>query len=192
MRYVPLPASVVPAAFIGTLLLLAWLGWESSRDPETWWAPGDLSRAHADLASCLQCHQPFKGPTSRNCLACHGEAQFARQSSPDVAAAHTESVRGGGNCLACHTEHRGVLASITIGALHNPHGEFVFRATGARTCGTCHVVSPEGGPPTLRDNPTVRQLLEQGKGAHRRGRMADCLRCHAGGVTEVGQSGNGE
>ena len=135
MRYVPLPASVVPAAFIGTLLLLAWLGWESSRDPETWWAPGDLSRAHADVASCLQCHQPFKGPTSRNCVACHGEAQFARQSSPDVAAAHTESVRGRGNCLACHTEHRGVLTSITIGALHNPHGEYVFRATGARNVG---------------------------------------------------------
>ncbi|CAI4033912.1 MULTIHEME_CYTC domain-containing protein [Nitrospira tepida] len=190
MRYVPLPGSVMPSVFIGTLLFLAWLGWESYRAPETWWAPGDLSRAHVDVGSCLHCHQPFKGAVSRNCVACHGETQFFRTASPEVATAHAEVLRRKGTCLACHTEHRGVLAPITIGALHNPHGEFIFRATGARTCGVCHIISPEGGQPSLRDNQPVRQLLEQGKGAHRRRRMADCLRCHAGGVTEVGQDGN--
>ncbi|MEX5216099.1 MAG: cytochrome c3 family protein [Nitrospiraceae bacterium] len=186
MRSVPLPTSVMPIVFIGTLLLLVWLGWESYRNPEPWWAPGDLSRAHAEVGSCLQCHQPFKGVTSRNCVACHGETQFAKTASRAVAAAHTKILRAKESCLSCHTEHRGLSGSITIGALQNPHGEFVFRVTGARTCSTCHVVSPEGGPPSMRDNPTVRRLLDQGKGAHRRGRMADCLRCHAGSVMEAG------
>lgn len=63
----------------------------------------------------------------------------------------------------------------------NPHGNLVFRATGATSCRECHVAgrSTSGAWPVL-DNDRVRSLVAKGKGAHA-GRFADCFRCHPGG-----------
>jgi hypothetical protein len=98
---------------------------------------------------------------------------------------HRELIRQQKTCLACHTEHRGALAQITAGATSNPHGEFIFRATGTSSCSTCHDFGTAfGSRPTLLDNDTVRRLLEKGGGAHGRGRMANCLKCHVAGQYE--------
>lgn len=63
----------------------------------------------------------------------------------------------------------------------NPHGNLVFRATGATSCRDCHVAgrSASGTWPVL-DNERVGALVAKGKGAHV-GRFADCFRCHPGG-----------
>ena len=79
-----------------------------------------------------------------------------------------------------------MFAPITIGALNNPHSEFVFRATGARSCAACHAFSADTrGPPTLLDTTAVRRLLKKGEGAHRPGAFAHCLRCHISGKVNL-------
>ena len=95
--------------------------------------------------------------------------------------------------MDCHTEHRGVLASITLGALQNPHGEFVFRATGTSSCSDCHDMGTgkKKTNPVLLKNSTVRHLIEEGEGAHRTGHFAQCLQCHRGGQIDVEEE-NGE
>ena len=119
MHYLPLPRTVVPAVTMATAVLVIWLGWGSMQDPETLWAPGDLSRYHADIAHCTACHEPFRGPATAKCILCHSEARFAERSMPSAATFHLDIVRQQKTCLACHTEHRGVLAQITSGAPRN-------------------------------------------------------------------------
>jgi hypothetical protein len=180
MHYLPLPRTVVPAVAIATLVLVIWLAWGSMHDPETFWAPGNLSRYHADVARCASCHEPFRGPMTAKCIQCHSEARFAERSMPSPAAFHREIIRQRQTCLGCHTEHRGALAQITSSASTNPHGAFVFAATGTTFCAACHVFGEIfGSRPTVIDNDTVRRLLKKGGGAHRPGHMANCLECHA-------------
>lgn len=182
MRYLPLPRRAVPAVAVATVVLLAWVGWGSIYDPEALWAPGDLSRYHADVTGCIHCHEPFEGPRSAKCVRCHSEQRFVQRSKPAVGDFHRAAIAGQKSCLACHTEHRGALAQITTNAMLNPHGEFIFRATGANSCSACHGFGPDMvSRPTLLDNDIVRQLLDEGNGAHHRGRMANCLQCHVGG-----------
>ena len=125
MPYLPLPRTAVPVVAMATLVLVAWVGWGSIRDPETMWAPGDLSRYHADVARCASCHEPFRGPASVKCIGCHSETLFAERSKPAVGTFHREVIKQQKTCLACHTEHRGALAQITASAMFNPHGEFI-------------------------------------------------------------------
>lgn len=182
MPYPPLPRTVLPVVAMATLVLVIWLGWGSFRDPETFWAPGDLSRYHADVARCASCHEPFHGPSSIKCIGCHSEMRFAERSKPAVGTFHREVISQQKTCLVCHTEHRGALAQITFSAMFNPHGEFIFRATGTSSCSACHQFGTAFGErPTLLDNDTVRRLLDRGEGAHRLGRMASCLKCHTAG-----------
>ncbi len=164
--------------------LVIWLAWASTRTPEALWAPGHLSRYHAGVQSCMHCHEPFQGPTAARCVACHDVAGFRREAG-SVADFHVGAVERQRRCVTCHTEHRGDTAPITIRPLHNPHGELVFLATGARSCADCHAF-PDGlgGRPTLLDNALVRDLIEEGEGAHRRGGFARCADCHAGGRVE--------
>ncbi len=175
----------MPVVAIATLLLVAWLGWASFRNPEALWAPGHLSRYHADITKCAQCHQPFRSATVAKCIQCHSIEKFAAAGQVAIGDFHQQAIRKGQSCLLCHTEHRGPLAQITIGTFHNPHGEFVFLSTGTHSCRDCHAFG-EGlaGRPTLLNNAIVRDLLEEGEGMHRRGRMANCLRCHVGGELE--------
>ena len=185
MHYLPLPRTVVPAVTMTTVVLVIWLGWGSMQDPETLWAPGDLSRYHADIARCTTCHEPFRGPVTAKCILCHSEARFAERSMPSAATFHLDIIRHQKTCLACHTEHRGALAQITSSVMRNPHGEFVFVVTGTNSCTACHEFGPIfGARPTVMDNDTVRHVMAKGRGAHRPGHMANCLQCHAGRLTE--------
>lgn len=186
MPYLPLPRTAVPVVALATLGVVVWLGWWSYRDPETLWAPGDLSRYHADVARCTSCHEPFRGPVSVKCIGCHSETKFAERSKPAVGTFHREVIAQQKTCLACHTEHRGGLSQITASAMSNPHGEFIFRATGTNSCSACHEFGVTfGARPILLDNDRVRRLLEKGDGAHRLGRMTNCLKCHAVGQYEI-------
>lgn len=183
-----LPSNVFPLVIGATLIMVGWLGWASTRDPESLWAPGDLSRYHADVKACTQCHEPFRGATAVKCSSCHSAKKFSAKSSIAVRDFHLEVIRKAQTCLACHTEHLGALAQITTGAMINPHGEFIFQATGTRTCAACHAIgAARGGRLSLLDNATVRDLLEEGEGAHRPGKFAQCLRCHVGGQLEIGE-----
>jgi hypothetical protein len=186
MRFLPLPPGTRPFVVITVIVMLAWVVWGSLNFPETLWAPGDLSRYHSDIMACNDCHQPFQGATPEKCITCHNEKFFKAQSKPDVAEAHRQSIREKRPCLDCHTEHRGALAQITLGALFNPHGEFVFKATGTKSCTACHDFS--GGfesKPKLLDNFIVNRLMEKGEGLHKPGNMRHCLNCHAGGRRKV-------
>lgn len=175
----------MPVVVVITVLVVFWLGWGTWRNPEALWAPGDLSRYHADVANCTQCHQPFYGPTPTRCIACHSENQFVTRAKPSTRQFHLQVLHQRTTCLACHTEHRGALAQITTNAMYNPHGEFIFRATGAGSCAACHDFGSDiATRPTLLDNSTVRHLLEEGEGHHRLGRMVNCLTCHVGGRLE--------
>lgn len=186
MRYLPLPSSVVPAVTAGTLVLLIWIGWASMRDPESLWAPGDLSRYHADIAKCVSCHEPFHGVSAKQCLRCHSAQKFIASKRSDLGQFHLDLIRKNRFCLDCHTEHRGALAQITIGLTGNPHGQFVFLATGTRSCTECHAFgSAAGGPPALLNNALVQDLFAEGEGAHQPGAFARCLRCHAGGELDI-------
>jgi Class III cytochrome C family len=186
MRFLPLPPGTTPFVVSAVIILFTWVIWGSLNYPEALWAPGDLSRFHSDITACTDCHRPFYGATPDNCIACHNEKDFAARSKPQVTGFHQQSIRERKNCSECHTEHRGALAQITIGALLNPHGEFVFRATGTNSCSACHDIS--GGFQShlkLLDNDIVRHLMAEGDEAHKPGKMLHCLSCHEGGRVEV-------
>jgi len=186
MRFLPLPPGTTPFVVSAVIVLFAWVVWGSLKYPETLWAPGDLSRFHSDITACSDCHQPFQGATSDKCITCHNEKDFAARSKPQVTGFHQQSIRERKTCTDCHTEHRGALTQITIGALLNPHGEFVFRATGTKSCSACHDFSGDfESNPKLLNNTIVRHLMDEGDGAHKPGRMTHCLTCHAGGSMEV-------
>lgn len=186
MRFSSLQRDILTVIVIFILLIIAWVIWGSYKHPETLWAPGDLSRYHADVSACNDCHQPFRGTTVNKCGSCHSEKQFAALSKPTVFEFHRKTLRDGRPCVECHTEHRGALAQITIGALENPHGEFVFRATGTRSCTACHDFSAGfQNRAHLLDNFIVSHLMDEEEDAHRPGKMAQCLRCHEDGRLEI-------
>lgn len=182
MRYHPLPTTAVPVVALATLLLVMWIGWGTVRSPATFWAPGDLSRYHVDQGGCMQCHEPFRGPSSARCTGCHTEGSFEARATSAVAGWHRPLTVQQQACTGCHTEHRGMLAQITEPARNNPHGAFVFRATGTNSCTACHAFGGRVATrPTLRQEPIVRRLYEKGRGAHQAGRIAECGRCHSEG-----------
>ena len=182
MRYLPLPRTAMPVVALATLVLVMWVGWGTVRSPAAFWAPGDLSRYHVDQAGCIHCHEPFRGPSPARCVACHSTGYFESHSTPAVMTWHRDMVGQHTACTGCHTEHGGALAQITERTRMNPHGEFVFRATGTSSCTACHEFGTRVvAKPALRNEPVVRQLYENGRGAHRPGHMADCLACHGRG-----------
>jgi len=178
---------VAPLIWSLTALIIGVMAWFSPQYTEALWAPGDLSRYHTDVTSCRSCHEPFRGPTPQKCQACHPSKNFTLRSAPDVARFHIDIIQKAQPCLTCHVEHRGVLASITTGVLNNPHGEFIFRATGATSCSDCHMMELSQGEKrmTLLSNSRVSHVIEEGEGAHRLGHFAKCLNCHRGGQLDV-------
>ena len=178
---------VVPLVLALTGLLVVYIAWGSMYTPEALWAPGHLSRHHADLLECHLCHKAFHGTANDNCLACHSTKVFQARSEVAVTEFHQAVIQRQQSCIDCHTEHRGVLAGITMGMTLNPHGEIIFRVTGASSCSDCHRMNSgkETARPTLLQNATVRHLIEAGEGSHQPGRFAKCLRCHVGGQREV-------
>jgi predicted CxxxxCH...CXXCH cytochrome family protein len=179
MRYPPLPTSAVPVAALATILVIMWIGWGSLRNPAAFWAPGDLSRYHVDVGGCLGCHEPFRGPSPARCVACHSEREPERSPAQFTMAWHRDIIQRQTACTACHAEHRGAGAELTDRNKVDPHSEFVFRATGLKSCHACHAFGTRVvDKPTLLDVPVVTELLARGGGAHVPGRMADCARCH--------------
>jgi Zn-finger protein len=178
---------VAPLIWGLTALMIGVVIWLSPQYTEALWAPGHLSRYHTDVTSCWSCHEPFQGPTPQKCLSCHSSANFAARSESDVTRFHIDIIQKMRSCLTCHVEHRGVLASITTGALNNPHGEFIFRATGATSCSDCHMMESGEGKKRmiLLSNSRVDHIIEEGEGAHRKGYFARCLNCHRGGQLDV-------
>ncbi len=178
---------VTPFIWALTGLIIVALAWASPFYTEALWAPGDLSRHHTDIVRCRSCHEPFRGATPKKCLACHTLEAFQSRSEPDVRQLHQDAIQTGQTCLICHTEHRGVLTAITIGRVENPHGELIFRATGATSCSDCHVIKAGAGKQdgTLLHNSYVERLIRKGEGAHRLGHFAQCLKCHRGGQLDV-------
>lgn len=185
---------VAPLIWALTGLVIGALAWASPRYTEALWAPGDLSRYHTDIARCVSCHAPFRGATSQKCLLCHTLETFQSRSEPDVRQLHQNAIQAGHACLPCHTEHRGVLTAITIGRVGNPHGELIFRATGATSCSDCHVIKAGAGKQagTLLRNEYVERLFRKGEGAHRAGHFANCLKCHRGGQLDVEEEDDDE
>jgi hypothetical protein len=184
---------VAPLIWVLTGLIIVALAWASPLYTEALWAPGYLSRYHTDIARCLSCHEPFKGATPQKCMTCHTFAAFQSRSR-DVRQLHQKAIQTGQTCLVCHAEHRGVLTAITIGRIENPHGELIFRATGATSCSDCHVINAGAGKQngTLLHNSYVERLIRKGEGAHRLGHFAKCLKCHRGGQLEVDDEGKDE
>ena len=178
---------VAPLIWGITAVMIGVVMWFSPVYTEALWAPGHLSRYHTDAGSCLSCHQPFQGPLPQKCLSCHSKENFAKRAEPEVARLHVDMLDKGQPCLTCHVEHRGVLASITTGALNNPHGEIIFRAAGATSCSDCHLVESgvEGKKMALFSNERVTYILEEGEGAHCLGHFAKCLSCHRGGQLDI-------
>jgi hypothetical protein len=178
---------VAPFIWALTGLVIGALAWASPIYTEALWAPGNLSRYHTDIVRCIYCHEPFRGATPKKCLACHTLETFQSRSEGDVRQWHQDAIQTGQTCLVCHTEHRGVLTAITIGRVENPHGELIFRATGATSCSDCHVIKAGAGEQdgTLLHNSYVERLIRKGEGAHQPGHFAKCLKCHRGGQLEV-------
>ncbi|HJR76909.1 MAG TPA: hypothetical protein VJ805_08040 [Nitrospiraceae bacterium] len=183
MRYHPLPGTALPVVVTATFVIVIWIGWGSWRYPVALWAPGALSRYHADIVSCMQCHEPFHGPSQTRCMTCHSGPYFEKRSTSATAKLHRDMVVQQTACSACHTEHRGALAQITDPARVNPHGEFIFLATRANSCSACHEFAARvAEPPRLKTNSLVDALRAAGGSAHVPGKMALCLTCHAKGT----------
>jgi hypothetical protein len=106
MHYLPLPRRVVPIVAAATVTIMIVLAWGSFRNPEALWAPGDLSRYHAQVTRCTSCHEPFQGAVSARCIVCHSTLSFAERSPLPTRTFHDEVIKGQKSCLACHTEHR--------------------------------------------------------------------------------------
>jgi hypothetical protein len=109
MRFFPLPHGTVATVVIAIIFLLVWVVWGTLTHPESLWAPGDLSRFHADITACEDCHQPFQGATSDQCIACHDQKQFASRSRLAVSEFHRKAILDKESCMDCHTEHRGAI-----------------------------------------------------------------------------------
>jgi len=184
---------VAPLIWGLTALMIGVVMWLSPQYTEALWAPGHLSKSHTDVTSCRSCHEPFRGPTPQKCLACHSRANFAARSEPAVTGFHADIIRKEQPCLTCHVEHRGVLAAITTGSLNNPHGEFIFRVTGATSCSDCHMMESSEGKKRviLLSNSRVNHIIEEGEGAHRIGHFAKCLNCHLGGQLDIDDEEHG-
>ena len=171
---------VAPLIWSATALVIGAVAWLSPHYTEALWSPGHLSRFHAGVPSCGSCHEPFQGPIPQKCLSCHSKESFVKGDEPDIARFHSDIIDKAKPCLPCHVEHRGTFASITMGTLNNPHGEFIFRATGTTSCSDCHLLATgdDGMKMPLLSHSGVRNIIKEGEGAHRMGHFAKCLNCH--------------
>ena len=177
-------ASQIPIAALVPLLLVTGLRVVAAEQAESgdWsWKrlvmPGELSRAHADLAGdCSQCHTAFDlADEARRCLVCHEDV------ANDLAAGTGHHGRAPGrvgeDCRSCHTEHRGaefdILGlqpasfdhSLTDFALLGPHA--------AQLCESCHASGD-----AYRDAPSDCVDCHAEDDAHGGTLGRDCVSCH--------------
>jgi thioredoxin reductase (NADPH) len=92
--------------------------------------PGELMAAHDNLrGQCASCHQPWHGPGSDRCVACHGDiADVNPHGGYDVTndtglmdgrTLHYLTRDNEITCLSCHTEHRGRVVDLNTTATFN-------------------------------------------------------------------------
>src|SRR3984893_17248405 len=118
MRRIAFIAGAVITAFVAYILA-----------PRTSYQPGALMAAHANLrGQCAACHQPWHGPESDRCIACHGDIAdvnphggFVVTSDTGLIAGHKLFVVGADEitCLSCHEEHRGSVVDLSTSATFN-------------------------------------------------------------------------
>jgi hypothetical protein len=87
------------------VLIVGWRVYATHADQTAWQrhaSPGELSLAHADLAShCAACHAPVEGPADAKCIGCHANSTALLQRQPTAFHANI------GRCASCHIEHQG-------------------------------------------------------------------------------------
>ncbi len=123
---------IVLLAAYGTLVI--WL-------PEVTVSPGDVIVGHEEIANnCTDCHSPFRGTPSENCIACHplvdigirtteGTSIATAEDSPAFHQALIEPA-----CTQCHSDHVGVgRPGATAVFTHE-----LLRKDILSTCGDCH------------------------------------------------------
>lgn len=69
--------------------------------------PGPLRAVHEEGAMCNDCHTPWQGVSNEACLGCH-EFPGISEIRQEIRFHEAELY-----CLKCHTEHRGIVGSIS-------------------------------------------------------------------------------
>jgi thioredoxin reductase (NADPH) len=92
--------------------------------------PGEVMAAHDNLrGQCASCHQPWHGPASDRCVACHGDIADVNPHGGYDVTNDTGLINGRTlhyltrdneiTCLSCHTEHRGRVVDLNNTATFN-------------------------------------------------------------------------
>lgn len=119
MRRIAFIAGSVVIAFVAFILA-----------PRKSYQPGELIAAHAKLrGQCAVCHQPWHGPASDRCVACHGDIVDVNPHGGYDATSDSGLIAGRKllfltrnneiTCLSCHTEHRGSVVDLNTTATFN-------------------------------------------------------------------------
>ena len=92
--------------------------------------PAEVIAAHANLRSqCASCHQPWHGPASERCVACHGDIVDVNPHGGYDVTSDSGLIAGRElryltrnseiTCLSCHTEHQGRVVDLNTTATFN-------------------------------------------------------------------------
>lgn len=158
--------------------------------PEATMSPGDLIEGHEQIADdCMDCHSPFRGTPSENCIACHQLDAIGLRTTAGALLApgdehpafHQALIEPA--CVSCHSDHLGtgrpgadtrfsheLLREDLLAACGDCHGEktpqdALHRASPA-ACGSCHGF--EAWAPARFEHATLPADLR-----------AACVTCHA-------------
>ena len=129
---------ILIALAAGLLAILA----SAILNPRAMVSPGELSAAHAGLASdCFACHTPFRGAAPERCVSCHKVAEIGLRTtrglplSPRPSRPPFHQALSATDCLACHAEHLGAHPPASLGPSFD-HGLLQPALRGR--CETCH------------------------------------------------------
>lgn len=162
--------------------LPAWL----DRPLGTVLSPGALAEPHAHLegaSECLRCHDPLRGTTDAQCLACHEDVAERMQARRGVHGSFT------GRCADCHVEHRGVEGDLLgLDREGFNHDRALFPLRGAHRdveCEKCHLrARPDRAGPAVERFHPIEIPHESCAACHesphgeRFGTERDCSACH--------------
>lgn len=115
-------------AFIAGSIIIAFVAFILARHQS--YQPGDLIAGHANLrGQCAACHQPWHGPASERCVACHGDIVDVNPHGGYDVTSDSGLIAGRKlrfltrhseiTCLSCHTEHRGRVVDLKTTATFN-------------------------------------------------------------------------
>ncbi|MEI6116751.1 MAG: cytochrome c3 family protein [Burkholderiales bacterium] len=119
-------------------------------------SPGQLSKAHAELASdCFSCHTPFLGASSARCESCHKVSQIGllttkgapRPQAGTKIAFHQKLARL--ECIECHTDHAGLRP---IDSKQKAFSHRLLSAEVQKQCASCHTPPKDSLHAALTDS----------------------------------------